>query len=476
MNRQSLADIAGRLAVLVAVLHGAGSPAQQTQPVPTSMPTMPFADYTFGFEMRVPAGWDYDRTRFAGPAGAVGLLRGRALSERATLQILVFPKPETVAFADWIRYYDEQLTRISGTLKISGEQRRVGTRTASVLEVDAHVGGDRTKTYYLCVPFDPTQVWVLSYAVVVASADGAGLARQRFDELVESLRVLYDPEQARAMTAAFERGKVLIARLATESANVRVPDELRYYDITVKGKSIGYLVRQVLQERRSLDDPRFGKKGKPGIRIRERSWRFAQDGAVRYSQVDLFGSSDLRTELVETRYTQVPGSAGVPASANTESQRIFTTLDQCVREGDLLFSSYSTSLDVGLPHPREPIQVGDTYLSLAWVRLLPAVLGGQPGPKYAFAVYDPETRALSTSTIRPLGPRPLPGEADTRARAFETSVGFAEQPGLLYADPTGLLLRYQAGDLVLRLTSEEAVQLRWGARRDAARKRMEGRR
>ena len=468
MNRQAMIETVGRLVVLVAALHGASVNAQQSRPAPTSMPTVPFADYTFGFEMRIPAGWSYDRTRFAGPGGAVGLLRGGAVGERATLQILVFRKPETVSFADWVRYYEGQLTRISGTLKIAGKERQIGERKAAILEVDARLGADHTKTYYLCIPFDPTKIWVFSYAVIVTSADDPGPAREHFEQLVRSVRVLYDLAQAREMTGAFQRGEALVARLSAESVNMRLPQEERYYDVVVKGKSIGFMTRRVVRESRSLDDPRYHKKGKPGIRVQEESWHFAEDGGARHSQVDLFSSFDLRTELIETRCTQVPAS-------DAASQRLFITLDQCVREGDLLFSSYSTNLDVDLPDPREPIQVGEAYLSLAWVRLLPAVLGGKPGPTHAFAVYDPKTRAMSTSTVHPLGPRPLPGQASTRAHAFETSEGFAEQPGLVYIDPSGLLLRYEAGDLVLRLTSKEAVERRWGPRRDAAQKRMKGR-
>ena len=37
---------------------------------------IPYSDPTFGFQMRVPAGWSYDRGRFEGPEGSIGLLRG----------------------------------------------------------------------------------------------------------------------------------------------------------------------------------------------------------------------------------------------------------------------------------------------------------------------------------------------------------------------------------------------------------------
>jgi hypothetical protein len=467
MNRQGIIEAVGRLAILLTALQVASANAQQSRPAPTSLPTVPFADYTFGFEMRIPAGWSYDRTRFAGPGGAVGLLRGGAVDARATLQILVFRKPETVSFADWVRYYEEQLTRISGTLKIAGKERQIGERKAAILEVDARLGADYTKTYYLCIPFDPTKTWVFSYAVVVTPTGDPGPARQHFEQLVESVRVLYDMAQAREMTAAFQRGQTLVARISAESVNMRLPEEERCYDVVVKGKSIGFLTRRVTRESRSLDDPRYHKQGKPGLRVHEQSWHFAADGSARHSQVDLFSSFDLRTELIETRCTQVPASDAV-------GQRPFITLDQCLREGDLLFSSYSTNLDIDLPDPREPIQIGDTYLSLAWVRLLPAVLGDKPGPTHAFAVYDAKTRAMSTSTVRPLGPRPLPGQAKARAHAFETSEGFAKQPALVYTDASGLLLRYEAGDLVLRLTSKEAVERRWGSRRDAAQERVKG--
>ena len=38
--------------------------------------TITYADHTFGFELKLPADWEYDRARYPGTAGSIGLLRG----------------------------------------------------------------------------------------------------------------------------------------------------------------------------------------------------------------------------------------------------------------------------------------------------------------------------------------------------------------------------------------------------------------
>jgi hypothetical protein len=74
--------------------------------------------------------------------------------------------------------------------------------------------------------------------------------------------------------------------------------------------------------------------------------------------------------------------------------------------------------------------------------------------------------------IRSLGEKPLPGATGTKAYAFETWTGFVERPGIAYTDASGNLLRYETGQLVLRLSSEAAIERQFGQRRDAANLRL----
>ena len=61
------------------------------------------------------------------------------------------------------------------------------------------------------------------------------------------------------------------------------------------------------------------------------------------------------------------------------------------------------------------------------------------------------------------------------AYAFETRSGFVEQPGLVFTDATGNMLRYEAGELVLELSDETMIERRFGRRRDAANLRLQQR-
>ena len=121
----------------------------------------------------------------------------------------------------------------------------------------------------------------------------------------------------------------------------------------------------------------------------------------RYSHLDAFSSFDLRSEVVE--YQQVH----IPAPDVPDAQPLIKT-DQVIREDEVLVSSFTTSLDKGLPNPRKPIEVGPVYLDLAWVRLLPGLLlSGNDEPR-AFAIYNTETRSLVQHLITPQGEKKLP--------------------------------------------------------------------
>jgi hypothetical protein len=75
--------------LLLALLAGAMLRAQDSQPA--SGPVMQrYADPAFGFELQVPAGWVYDRTRFHNFKDSIGLLRGHAPGGRRGLQIQIF--------------------------------------------------------------------------------------------------------------------------------------------------------------------------------------------------------------------------------------------------------------------------------------------------------------------------------------------------------------------------------------------------
>jgi hypothetical protein len=466
-------------AVIAAAWLAAPSSAQRSQPAATGQPTIPYLDKAFGFEIQVPAGWNYDRSGFFGPGGSLGLLRGTAPGGHATLQILVFREMSTPPFPEWIESFSEQLGGLSGVERVRVKGEATAPRPAAYVLVEARRGVDHTRTSYYCVQFDANTIWVFAYATVLpASSDGGAASKATPDadeveipaeltRLTRGLRVFYDPQVARQTASALQRGKEYLARyqLQEDARRLRIDESVRYYEIRLAGKPIGYLTRRFTRESEPLQRPGRTSNPKEGLRVRERSYRFADDGTTHVSRIDLFSSRDGETDLYELSQARVPP----PESAEAQ---IFTTRDQCVREGEALFSTYTTSRDQTLPDPRPPIKLEASYLGLAWVRLLPALLGPEPGPMHAFTIYDSETRTVITYGITPLGEKTLPGSAGQTAYAFETRAGFVEKPGMVYTDADGNMVRFEAGDLVLELSDERAIEERFGARRDAANARL----
>src|SRR5262249_39372596 len=154
-----------------------------------------------------------------------------------------------------------------------------------------------------------------------------------------------------------QRGKEYLARFALqdEIRKLRIDENIRYYDLVLAGKSIGYLTRRFTREQQALDDPSFGKAGKEGLRVREQSWRFGDDGSARFSDFNLFSSVDGTSDLYEGNETVIP-----PESA-PDGRRV-TYRDQYVREGEVLFATYFSSLDVDRPDPRRPLKIEPTYV------------------------------------------------------------------------------------------------------------------
>ena len=429
--------------------------------------TVPYSNPAFGFEMQVPAGWTYDRARYQGPAGALGLLRGERPDGTEILEILIYRSFEMKGFPAWVDAFASELGKLHGTKQVEVKRwKKASPRPGALLTLDVKVGGYLTRTHYVCVPFDPSTVWVAALASRVPDKSAERALRKRFEEIAGSLSISYDPVEVEQIAAAFDRGMVICRKLKTTASEVSADGVERYYDIRVGGKSIGYLMRWMRREHQALDDPRFSGRSKEGLRVHEESWRFADDGTVRCTELDMFSSLDMRSELIENRSTQIPAT-------DVASQRLYIELDQCVREGNGLFSSFSTNVNAELPDPRPPVPIGPRYLDLAWVRMLPRLLRDAPSEMHAFAVYDSQTRALTVYTIRPLGPDKIPGPGGGAGYAFEVGEGFATRPSRVYTDAMGNVVRIEAGDLVVQSTTKDDVERRYSDRRAPARLRLQ---
>lgn len=477
--------------IILSALSSAPGVAQTSQPATTpaapKIATIPFVDKSFGYRMQVPAGWVYDRVGFFGPAGSQGLLRGASGNGQNLLQVLLFQRAKITTLEDWLKLFATQLGSISGVISVKlkfqetfvdNDQRPYGW-----VHVSARDGADLIETYYYVLRFDPTTVWMFGYnnklgrslepATPVQPTKPEEMTfeiPEVVQQMANSVEVFFDPRRVDSLRESLDRGKAFIKAFKLQEAirAMRADDKPRFYEISLSGKPIGYLSRTLKRETRALDEKAaVGKKpagGKEGLRISEDSWRFGEDGTTFRSVIELFSSIDGESDLFELTEIRLP-----PEKA-TDAKR-YGTRDQVIREGEVLFSSYRTSLDVGNPEQREPIRIEPTYLGLAWARCLPALLGGEEREPIAFTIYDPETRALVAQEIHPRGSTAVPGEKE-KGLLFEVREGLFETPTRVFTDKRGNLLRVESGDMILRNVDQKSVDKRFGPRRDAAKARM----
>lgn len=453
--------------VMAACLSVAPCVAQSTQPASAPAPrqTFVYAEPSFGFEITLPALWSYDRTRFTAPAGSLGLLRGRSIGERATLQVCLSRGLTAPTFKRWVAKFESELTGGAPLKRIDRSDHAADGLPGVILEYDEEAAGEINKSFYYCVSLDPSTVWILVYAGVLPSGTDAAAIREHFREMISTLRITAAPLDQELFAAALLRGESMLQGLAERGPALPLDGDTRYYDMTYRDKPIGYFTRRVSRESMSLDDPRFGGNRKEGLRVHERTWRFDEDGGGRSIRVDLFASFDLQSEVIESEESVLPPKTGA-------SPLVVTTVDRVIREGDLLFSSVRTNLDSKLPAPREPLRLGSTYLGLAWTRVLPYLIQTGDQEPHGFSVYDSTTRGLLTHLAEPIGPAPLPGAEAAETYVVETREAFSNQPTRIYCDRTGNALRIESGDLVLHLSSAQEIDKKYAALRKEAEERI----
>ena len=474
---RQIREIAVVLAIAATLAQPDAAYAQSGRPADAA--TFRHVDKAFGFALRLPADWSYDRTGFFGAGDSLGVLRGSSPDGNETLQILIFRQPNLAKFAAWIDYFTQQLSAIEGTQAVRVKADERAGRPGAYVVADAELGLDRTRAHYYCVQLDPDTIWVLADARRLGKKVLGGADEQpsrtntdvriapEFARLIASLEILYDADSAEQMALALRRGKRYLDRFGIQESirNLRTDDGLRYYKIEVAGKPIGFMTRQITSEREPLQARGAPGQGKMGLRVRERTWRFHDGGAFEHGRVDLFSSLDASTDLYEFWHTVLPQESvtGVAPAI---------TRDQCIREGGTLFSTSVSSTDAALPDPRRPLKLEPHYLGLAWSRILPALLGGDPQEMLAFTVYDPETRTLIALGVRPLGERPLPGRGE-QACAYELREGVLKDVSTVYADGFGNLLRVESGDMVVTHVTGREIDQQFGPAQRAAEQRLD---
>jgi hypothetical protein len=452
-------------------LGQAVDPAPAGEPAAAEAPAamVPFVDTQEGFALDLPAHWTLERQRFDGPGGSQGVLRGGTLGDKSAMQVLLFRDVPADPFEGWLRGFGAAVRRIGGVDDLQVEPVAGGARPAGWIGVRARVGGQPVHTWYYCVAFDPSLVWVLSVALPVEAAQADSLVRPAMvGRMAESLQVLYSRERAAELEAARTAGRKWLSEGGLQSGigQLRVDQEPRYYVIEEQGRGVGYLERRFTRQQHSIDDPRVRGGEKDGLRVSERAWRFEPDGRALYWSNEAFSSVDGTTDLYELTRGEVPPDDGRDQRARIEREEV-------IRQDNRLLSSVRTSQDLVLPAPRPPLRLDDTYLGLAWQRVWPTMLGSEAGAMIGVTIYDAEARTLALLTGRPLGPLAADGDKAEPGLVYELQQGFSAAPVRLVTDRRGHMLEMTVGDLTYRLVTPEEIEQRFARPREAAFRKLE---
>lgn len=419
--------------------------------------TISYGEYRFGFDVQLPGEWSYDRSRFVGPNDSIGLLQGASRSGHRTLQITIHRTLQPTRFVEnEVSAFEKRLAAVPGTLSCKSRLRTTPRGSELLLTADSNIGGVAVRRFYHCVNIDEQTVYVLAVAAVGGDPNDLALAEQELNAAAQSLRITYRPEAEAVVGDAIRRGEALAAQVRERRiADVQPDERERYYQIDINGKPVGYFSSSLQHRTR-----REGGRERPGLRLRERGWTFLNGGAQQ-TRIDSFLSHDGLTELIETQITYYP-----PLDSQGET---VVALDQCVREGDSLVTSFSVS-NRPEAQTRTPVGTSGGYVALAWTRRLGELLGREAGELRGLQVYDAEMRGLGTVWARCVGKREVPGTGE-RATAYEWREGFAPTASMHYVDREGRLIRSESGPTTVTAVPATVVEERFKGLREGFERR-----
>lgn len=416
--------------------------------------TITYADHTFGFELELPADWEYDRARYPGAAGSIGLLRGWYGEGQRSLKIEIFRSYRATKFPDWVESFTKKIAEVRGTERIATKTRNE-VRGDCIIEATGATIVAESKRYYVCVPYDEQTVWVMSVAVLGNDPENLRQAAEVVETAYKSLKVHYSPAGKKELSVALRRGQAVMARLMAGATPVAITSEPRYYELVGEDGPNGYTSHRIASE---VHDK------KRGWRTRTQTWEFGRDGAARYIRTNAFCALDFSSEQIETRADHISGGG--------EQRSVLTTLDQCIRERDSLFTTYSRSDEPRNFEAPPSVRTGPSYLPHVLLRQLPAILGREPGEWHAFVIYDTQVRALLFHSIRGMGTQQPPGGDGAESYRYEVREGFASSSATLTTDRDGNLLEYAAGGVKVVARSKAYIEQKFGLRREAALRRL----
>lgn len=443
----------------------AAPPAAQADPLAD-----PYVDGTYGFSIRPPNGWQVIRRRVPERRGVTLLQMVDPVSTTLVQEITLKQTSTTQKLP-----LEEMLQRISDALEV--EFSDVTVLSQQTQQIAGHPGAILAATFFregvkrlrleAVIEYQPQLYYVLLY-------NGPAQFREQseplFHRVLGSVRLIADRIDEKEMKEALEAGVKLLRSFDGERLKKAVvPEEFLKFE--TDGQTIGfvaiYQAETVWDPSPKKDDDAQSKRGYPGVRIRERGWTFEKDGRARRLQNSMFISNDLRHERWKTSVTTL-----VPAAGNRPDY-LDVVLEEGLRTDDVLLSNQAYSMDA--PAEANPaLTMPETYIPRAIIRLLPRLIGDLEAPKkLAFVTFDHAKAGLVARVVECRGEDKTSGVASAHGvYRLDDREGLAADPSQLFVDSNGRTLLVKAGPLTMTPVEGKELEKLFGARIDAAQKRM----
>ena len=260
-------------------------------PGATGEDTFTYEDHTFGFELQLPSDWEYDRARYPGNDGSIGLLRGWYGTGQRSLKLEIYRSNRPNAFPDWVESFAKKIAAIRGTVEVDVKTRNE-KRGDCIIETKGTTAVSDSKLYYVCVPYDDRTVWVLSVSALGNVPDNLQRAEQTVETAYRTLKIHYSPAGQKELSAKLYRGRAVIDQLKSGALPVAIDTKERFYEMVGPDGPTGYISFRIANEVR---------RDKRGWRIRTHTWEFGRKSAARYVRTSAFCAQDFRSGLIETR-------------------------------------------------------------------------------------------------------------------------------------------------------------------------------
>ena len=418
-----------------------------------------------GIRFDLPSDWALDNRPFRGPGGAEGLVRAGSLNGRQAIQVFLFEAAAAQDFDAWMLGFRQSLETIPGIVRIEPAATPSISKPAKLLLARAELVPDHIDTSYLCIQLAPDTVVTMALSGAAVSED-AGTPLRVADELnrlVASLQIYFDGEWAVELPFARRRGLQFVKeQLPAAIRGVRLDPQPRTYLLEVGGQPRGYRTMHFRPERHSMEDPAYGNtRGEPGLRVQENEWHFVGQQAS-FEVWDSFSSVSGKTGLYEHTRSETAQVGGVFTAP-------YVIRDECIRAGDQLVTSFTTTLQLALPQPQRPFALGRDYLGLGWVRAMAALVPAQQTEWICVQAYAPSVRDVVPFAIRCTGE--IPSEEGPPNRRYQCRWGHGPLIELT-TDAYGNPIEWSEGPNRYTLIPAEEAERRFAQQRETARPRL----